>query len=316
MSEVSGEVICPICGKPSVPSSKWVLNNYGKRYDYLIYTHGDSKHYSNQSHSPSRSFKKGFLKMSLVEVINSEYFRDGLFSTRDAKDSLMKLNIMAQMDSVRDNLYRLAEIGMLKAVRKDRRVYFINAAYSSRLSFVDESLKVILKDEEGDGMFRHHISIVTVRNDKDWPLPHLPYKILGDSDVSFEEINFKARDLTNEADLKTFVIEETPTEKRLLLKLLKPVPPGETLKVRFEYFWKESNRSFFYTSATLMKRLELSFLTNKPIETSALLCASSLDDVIDLTASISKERNNRWEHSYNLKLTSLKAFSVVHFKWK
>jgi hypothetical protein len=316
VASVKEEVICPTCKKPSLMTRKWVLNRYGKRYDYLIYRHEDAVHYSNESPLQSRSFKKGILKKTLIDIINSESFKNGLFSAEEARLSLLKMNQRANLDSIRDSLYQLVELGMLKSIKKDRKVYFINAAYSDRLSFVDDSLKVILSDIDGDGLFRRHVSNALVRNDKKWPLVNLPYKILGDSEIEFEKICFKARDLTHKVELKTIVIEDNPLEKRLLLKLTKPLLPNETIRIRFEYDWSELNQSFFHTAATFMKSFNLTFLGNRQLEARATLSESDLNEVIDLSKSIKIDKKPGWNYVYSLKLKAVKSFSVMQFRWK
>ncbi len=316
VGSVKEEGICPMCMRPSLITRKWVLNNYGKRYNYIVYKHTEGAHYSNELPQYSRSLRKGTLKKILIDTINSESFKDGLFSTEDARISLMRTNQSVDMDSVRDNLYQLVELGMLKSVKKGRRVYFINAAYSDRLSFVDDSLRVILKDVDDDALFKRHASIATVRNDKGWPLYYLPYKIFGDSGIKFSELQFKALDITNKVELKTVVIEDNPTEKRLLLKLIKPLFPGERIRIRFEYDWGEPNQSFFHTAATYMRSFNLTFLGNGPLEARATQSLSNLNEVRDLSKSIKLGKRHGWNYVYTLRLRSIEPFSVIQFRWK
>ena len=82
------EGICPFCKRKSFITRKWVLNNYKTRYNYTIYHHDGFVHYSNTTPNNARVFKKGIIEKVLIETINSENFKDGLFLTRDIKKRL------------------------------------------------------------------------------------------------------------------------------------------------------------------------------------------------------------------------------------
>ncbi len=306
---------CPVCKQTARVTRKWVLNKYKTRYNYSIYHHGAIDHYSNQISEASRKFKKGEIKSMLVDAINSENFKDALFRTKEMKRILRLKHPNIGSDAIRDNLYRLSDSGMIETVKKGRDVYFLNAIYKERLSFVNDSLRLILKDVDNNLMFKNHISINTIRNDKNWPLYYLPYRIFGDSDNEFKGLQFKARDLTNNQILKTTVLEDGAREKRLLLKSSKPLFPNESIRIKFEYNWDEPKQTFFYTAATEMSSFEFTFMGNLPMKIQATQTISSLNQVKDLSSAIVREKSRRWKFVYSLRMKSVRAFSIIQFKW-
>ncbi|MCL6002958.1 MAG: hypothetical protein M1556_04865 [Candidatus Thermoplasmatota archaeon] len=310
------EGICPVCKSNSIITRKWVLNEYGKKYSYTIYHHEGSVHYVNQSTSISGRFKKGEMKNLLVEAINSENFKEGLFRAEDAKRALIKQFPNITIDSVRDNLYRLTKAGMLEIIRRGRQLFFINTIYKERLSFIDDSIKFVLKDIDGDSMFRSHISTSVIRNDKSWPLYYLPYKIFGDSETDFKDLQFKAYDISNKQALKTLVIEDKPNEKRLLIRLTNPLFPEESIKVRFEYNWEEPKQTFFFTAATQMNSFDFTLMGDSPMKVQATQSISTLNEIRDLSDSMVREKNRKWKYVYSVKTKSINAFSVIQLWWK
>ena len=308
--------VCPVCNVKAVVSKKWVLNSYGKRYNYLIYQHDGFVHYSNEKASISRNFKKGEMVKHLTETINSENFKYGLFKTKDAKVALSNKFLSISMDSVRDSLYKLVETGMLATVRKGRILYFLNTVYKERLSFVDDSINFELLDLDDDGMFKGHIFTSIIRNDKSWPLYYLPYKIFGDSDVYYDDLQIRASVAESNETLKTLILEDKPREKRLLLKLNRPLFPNESIKIRFDYYWQEPKHTFFFTAATFMKSFELKLMGNMPLKIQGTLTQPTTGEIKDLSGSIISSGSRKWKYVYLAKIRSVKEFSVIHFKWK
>ncbi|EQB66207.1 MAG: hypothetical protein AMDU3_IPLC00001G0373 [Thermoplasmatales archaeon I-plasma] len=308
--------VCPVCNVKAVVSKKWVLNSYGKRYNYLIYQHDGFVHYSNEKASISRNFKKGEMVKHLTETISSENFKYGLFKTKDAKVALSNKFLSISMDSVRDSLYKLVETGMLETVRKGRIIYFLNTVYKERLSFVDDSINFELLDLDDDGMFKGHIFTSIIRNDKSWPLYYLPYKIFGDSDVYYDDLQIRASVAESNETLKTLILEDKPREKRLLLKLNRPLFPNESIKIRFDYYWQEPKHTFFFTAATFMKSFELKLMGNMPLKIQGTLTQPTTGEIKDLSGSIISSGSRKWKYVYLAKIRSVKEFSVIHFKWK
>ena len=308
--------VCPVCNVKAVVSKKWVLNSYGKRYNYLIYHHDGFVHYSNEKGSISRNFRKGEMVRHLIETINSESFKYGLFKTKEAKVALSNKFPSISLDSVRDSLYKLVETGMLETVRKGRMLYFLNSVYKERLSFIDDSINFALLDLDDDGMFKAHISTSIIRNDKSWPLYYLPYKIFGDSDVEYADLKFRASEVGSNETLKILILEDKPREKRLLLKLNRPLFPNESIKIRFDYHWREPKQTFFFTAATFMNSFELKLMGNMPLKIQGTQTHPTIGEIKDLSDSIILSDSRKWKYVYSARIKSIKEFSVIHFKWK
>ena len=316
MSNLKEEGVCPYCKKKSYITRKWVLNKYKKRYNYVIYHHNGTIHYLNESKDNSRTFRKGEIEKLLVETINSERFKDGLFLTEDIKKLFKKEYSEIQSDTIRANLYRLTKIGMLETVKKGRQVFFLNVVFKERLGYIFDSVKILLGDVEDDTFFRNHVALYQIRNDKTWPLYFLPYRVFGDADTEFREMQFRAFDLSNNEQLKVLLLEDNPREKRVLLRLRDPLFPNEILKVRFEYDWQEPKQAFVFTAATQLKSFEIYLSGNNQLKIQAIQTVSTTNEIKDLASDVSKSRNKKWDFVYSIKLKSIKPFSVIQLKWK
>lgn len=316
MSYTKREGTCPVCKKNGTLTRKWVLNKYKKKYSYDIYSHNGTIHYSNQSKESRRSFKKRELEQKLIEEISSEKFKQGLFNAGDIKRLLESEYPNVDSDSIRNNLHRLSGSGILESVNRGRYVFFLNRVSRDRLSFIDDSMEFSLEDLDNDLMYKGHVSISEIRNDKAWPLYFLPYRIIGDTDTRFSEIKFSGYDTTNGKELKTILLEDTPRDKRLLLKLSNPLFPNESIRVRFSYDWPEPKQTFVFSAATYMNSFGFSLAGNERLKVSITVTSSAWNEVRDLSRNILNTNNKKWKSIYSFKLKSVQPFSILQFRWK
>jgi hypothetical protein len=316
MAYVKEEGLCPICEKKGIITRKWVVNKYKKKYFYTIYNHNGTLHYLNQSQDQSRKFKKGDIEKILIEKIISEKFKTGLFRISDIKKLLSKDYPDIEANSIGSNLRRLSSLGILENIKKGRNPYFLNAIYKDRLSFVFVSKKVILEDINNDGSFGKHTFLGLIRNDKAWPLYYLPYRLWGDVDTDFKKMEFRAEDISNSEELKPLVIEDKQREKRLLLKLNKPLFPSDSREIGLKFNWSEPKQSYVFSAATFMSHFELSLFSNLPLRVTATLTSSALNEVRDISNEILHKKSRRWNFIYSISLASVQPFSILQVKWK
>ncbi|MEM0167891.1 MAG: BlaI/MecI/CopY family transcriptional regulator [Thermoplasmatales archaeon] len=307
--------LCPICGETGVVLRKWVLNGYGRRYEYTIYKHGSKTHYMGTLPSSVKRLRKGEIEGVLREKICSDTFTKGSFRIGDLKKLLPEKYVDVSRRTMRIALSRLEEDGVVKARKEGRSLYFLATVRNERLDFVIESINLSLKDVSNDGSYLRHVYKNVIRNDRNWPLLFVPYRIIGDSPVPLSYIDLKAFECSSGKPVKIKVEEDGPFEKRVSLKLEDPIPPHETKCILLTYSWPEIRHSFVYSAGTFLKSLTLSLEGDKKIAYNALLTDQKSGKIKDITDLLTASENKQFSHIYTLKLRSLPPFAVVQLNW-
>lgn len=310
------EEVCPVCGVSARITRKWVVNRYGKRYDYFIYHHQGFIHYSNQDPQSSKSFKKGELEKVLIETINSQDFKLGSFRIKDLKNLLSKEFPNLGFGSIKVSLNRLAEVGIIEKQRRGRSLFFVNTVSKERLSFIIDSIVIELEDADNDSMFRKHMFIYKVKNDHSWPLYYIPFRVVGDVETTFEDLHLRAYDPSDSKDIKVMLVEDALTDKRVLLKLSSPLFPGERRDIRIEYRWSEPKQIYVFSAATNMSNFQFSVSGNIPTKLNASLTSASRNVTTDLTDDVTERFSSKWKYINSITLKDVEAFSVLQLKWR
>ena len=308
--------VCPVCGEQAKVTRKWVMNKYSKRYDYFIYHHQGTIHYSNQDQKAQKYIKKGELERALIETINSQNFRLGLFRNNDVRKLLVKNFSDIGFGSIKVSLERLAKIGMIEKHKKGRSLYYINTVSKDRLSFVIISLKIGLVDIDKDNTFKKHVFTYIIKNDHSWPLYYVPFRYVGDVDMRFEELELHATDASSSKDFKVLLIEDSPTDKRVLLKMPIPLLPGELRDIKVEYHWPEPKMSFVFSAATRMDNFQFSISGDNDIKLSASLTLASRNETRELSNNNTETSTPIWKYISGISISDVEPFSVLQFKWK
>lgn len=308
--------VCPVCGEKAKITRKWVLNNYGKRYDYFIFHHQGFDHYSNQSGQSSKLFKKGQLEKLLIETINSQEFRLGSFRIQDVRKLLVNDFPNIGFGSIKVSLNKLTKVGVIERRKKGRSLHYINTVSKDRLSYTINSLTIALEDIDKDYTFKKHAFLYKIRNDHSWPLHYVPFQAVGDVDAKFDDLRMQAYDPSNSKEIKVMLLEDAPMDKRVLLKLPTPLLPEEVREIKIEYSWSEPKQVFAYSSATMTKTFEFSVSGNNSTKLSASLASAAKNESIDLSSSVAETSSARWKHASSIRLADVEPFSVLQFKWE
>ena len=316
MVSIQKEETCPVCGEKGRVTRKWVLNKYGKRYDYLLYHHRGSIHYSNQSIRNSKEFRKGQLEKILIETINSQEFKLGSFKISDLRKMLTKDYPKVGFGSIKVSLNRLAQVGIIEKQKKERNLIYVNTVSKDRLSYLIENITVALEDESDDNTFSKHLFYYKIRNDHSWPLFYVPFRAVGDVDVTFDDLLMRAKDPSNSKDIRLMTIEDSANDKRVLLRLPSPLLPNEAREIVIEYHWPEPKQLFVYSSATKMNNFEFSISGNSPTKLNVSLTSASRNETLDLTKDVRETYSEKWKSICKLSLKDVEPFSVLQLRWK
>jgi Fe2+ or Zn2+ uptake regulation protein len=309
------EEICPVCHKKAVVTKKWVKNRYGMRYDYVIYSHDKLKHYVNHTTTNTRKYKKGELERIIIEVLSSESFKEGVFTVNDVVEFIGKKFENININSLRSNLFRLSDLGIIESTKRGRKVFFLNTINKSRLNFLFDSIEIYLEDAGENLLMEKHTHIITIRNDKPWPINYIQSRIVGDVDEFYENLGLKVFDLSISTEIKTILIEDKPREKRVLLKLPLPLGPNESRKIKMEYNWAEPEHSFVSSAATQINGFTFSISCNIPLNLTVTETSSTRNDVKDLSGKVIKMEGTKWKLIYTINFKRIEPFSVIQIKW-
>ncbi|MCL5789713.1 MAG: hypothetical protein M1290_04515 [Candidatus Thermoplasmatota archaeon] len=305
--------ICPVCGLEARVSRQWVLNKYGKRYEYLIYHHDGYVHYFNLNSRTPRYLKKGEVENAIIEVISSQQFKLGSFTVGDIKKSLSGVYPDLGYDSIKVSLNRLAKTGLVEKQKSGRNVNWVNAAAKGRLSYFIDSLSIELEDTEGNDLFERHSFLYKITNDRSTPLYYLPFMVLSDIDTTVRELSLSASSLSGL--VRPVIVEDMPRYKRLMIRLLKPLLPGRTDEITIRYNLPEPERIFDYSSGTETANFTFTISGSRPLALKVTLTSGTREEVLDLSSNVVELPSERWSHISRLALPKVDAFSALQFRW-
>ncbi|MEM0136554.1 MAG: hypothetical protein QXU18_15230 [Thermoplasmatales archaeon] len=260
--------------------------------------------------------KKGEIEGILMQIINSQDFKLGLFRVKDIMDIVRRRYPGIEYCSIRNNLDKLVKIGMLTSKREGRNLYFVSTVSREKLSFTIKAISILLEDVDNNKMLRKHTMLMRIINSQSWPLYYVPLRAVGDVDTKFEELQLKASDPNTDEFYTVIVIEDNPTNKRLLIKLRKPLLPSETKDIKIEYLWDEPNRVYTYSSGTEAAAFNLVLASNYNIRVSAVMTSLNDNLSLDVSDKFSNSSSDKWRHIRTLSLVEINPFSMFQFKWQ
>lgn len=305
---------CPVCGTKARVSHQWVLNKYGIRYDYTIYHHKEGMHYVNADKKINGYLKKGDIERKLVEMLASPQFKQGLFRLGDVKKALLPDFPDVAYGTVKVNLMKIAHAGLLEVRTKGRDVYWENMMSKDRLSYIVKSLKIALCDARNEFLFYDHRYAYKIRNDHAWPLYYLPFRVVSDVEITMQKLKMTA---TTPRELLTIIpIENDPLRKKVLLKMTKPILPGEEEEVRIKYILPEPAQVFTYTSATTTKHLKFIMSSNVDITIAPSLTSGSRSEITDLTGVVRRNASMKDGYRMELDIPDVQPFASIRIEWK
>lgn len=307
--------LCPVCGTDAWVTRKWTVNRFGRRYDYLLYRHDNSTHYSplNQNR---HLLRKGELKNALMAVINSENPSLGSFKVKDVRALLQREFPGVAYSSVRAALNRLADMGMLRVSREGNDLRYSTTVSERSLSFLIESVSISIEDVNNDFLFAKHVFRYLVRNNQAWPLYYIPFRIVGDSERPFEGLELKAYCPGDAARYKVVLLEDKPTDKSTLLKPPTPFLPGKLNEVMVEYLWPEPEQNYTFSAATGINSFHFLLKSSSPLEVTASVTSSLRTDLKDLSGSIAETSTPEWNYVHSFSLTGMDPLSAIQVRWR
>lgn len=306
---------CPSCGKLAKVTKKWTRNHSGRRYDYLVFHHGKTDHWVNQTPKNSRRFHKEVIQMEVERLVSSAGFKHAIFTVNEVVSSVKETGVHLMHSQIRRAVMALAGKKSLTLVRRGRGIYFINSSYLDRIYYVVKRIDISLEDTKGDYSLEKHIFRLDVTNDNPFPLQYFQFRIIGDTDRDSSKVSFKAYDTSEGENARTYFLEDSPRRKRVLIEFPSPVLPKETRKIIMQYSWPITSFFHTFTAPTPLQSLRFSLTSKSRMSLQVLKTTSMRTDVVNESERVTTtiKKNGNFIESFETK--NLPPFVVIEFKW-
>jgi class 3 adenylate cyclase len=167
-------------------------------------------------------------------------------------------------------------------------------------------------------MMTHHTWIWNLVNVTNQALDQVSYYLEGDVPRDFSDLNISIKDEENKKLQIISVNKNKPYNKEFLVKLNKPLKPGQ--KRRFlilEYDWEEPERNFLYTLSTDCKKFKYLLTLPRGIEMKQRILkvdpATKAKEMIVSPAAQIKYLKNKTEITWQK--SNLYAYEAYRFEW-
>ena len=307
------KTICPACGKEATVANKWVKNQYGMKYHYKIYKHASSSHYVNKNASTPGNHKKGMVKEAIVEVMKSEDRKEVTLNTTDIYKVMKNVLPGIGLASVKYNLKKMIESGEIR--RSNRNGIAVYAlSHPHHAGFVINSLAIELLDADKDGCFKEHKYSYTLTNTDSKPLSFIRIRLVGDPPASIEDLRFNAITRPTMKPIESRIMEDTPNQKIILLRLATPLLPGEEKEISFNYTWAEPNHFFVFSASTGIGSFRFQ-LSGNATNFKATMTSSNRGERKDLNSIVEQRLSNNGTPTSAVKISNVEPLSVTQFEW-
>lgn len=307
--------ICPKCGLEAIPSRKWSKNKYGKKYEYLLFSHNNIVHRINSKNLGNELVGRHQLKKDILELVHSTSFRRAVFTSSDISNALHeKLQYTSHY-----NLYRalnsLVNEGMLQAVRNGTHIHYVNSTGEDRLNYILEEISINLEDSTNDGTFRKHLYTMNILNDKHFPIHYFQYRAFGDEPIDKQDLGFVATDVTKGENAKVHFLEDSKMEKRVVIELSTPIKPSSKRVVQMDYNWSEAAGYYSFTASTVLRSLKFSLTSLKRVKMSVTLTNEERTATEELSSFVRTTIDNRGWNVTWYDAVMVPPFEILTFKW-
>ncbi len=161
--------------------------------------------------------------------------------------------------TIKKALHLLLEQGVIGKERFTQKRVFYYLAKPLEDLIIEKT--VIKLDLRGSGTKpARHIIEMYVSNNGGIPVSYIPLVIMGDTARDTEMLRLRVS--AGGRSVYKWIYDDTPHTKRVILRLEKPLAPGETMILRTEYLWEEIGGYCDYISCR--HTLGLEFVLNLP----------------------------------------------------
>jgi hypothetical protein len=133
--------------------------------------------------------------------------------------------------------------------------------------FLFPKIEIKLEIKDTSTMLTHHTWIWNIVNVTDMSSDQVSYFLNGDTAKEFSDMNVTIRDEENKKlEIMSLTVNK-PQYKQFLVKLNKPIKPGQKRRfLKLEYDWEEPERNFVYSLASDAKKFGFTLVAPKSLE--------------------------------------------------
>jgi hypothetical protein len=189
--------------------------------------------------------------------------------------------------------------------RMGRRFLFLNTLLELRI--MDPSPKVMLT---------HHILEWHLLNVLNEPVEMIFFTAEGDIPRSFADLNLIITD-EDKAELEIMSLDvNKPQKKELFAKFKKPLKPGKTKKVRFEWDWEEPDRYYTYRFTSDCKRFIYKLSSPSDLEIHQRVVKIDINSGNKIRSSTPPDVSySKGKTEVTWKASNLQMFDMYRFDW-
>ncbi|MCL4333722.1 MAG: hypothetical protein M1290_05205 [Candidatus Thermoplasmatota archaeon] len=307
---------CPRCGKSGRTTKKWVKNQSGKRYNYVVFHHGTIAHWVNQDLPRVGEVYKNEVQQQILRLLNSIVFRPAVFTVNDLAAALDQTGLHLTRDQVRKSVSKLASRNILILIKNGKRVSYINGTHLDRLYYIVKGIDISLQDTNGDCSFERHEFKLEILNDNEFPLQYIQFKAVGDVPRDKEQVSFRAYDISNRENANIYYLEDEPLRKRMIIKFVTPILRNQSRRLILQYSWPITSFFHSFTAPTLLKSLKFTLISKNSLKLEVLRTRSERTEVEDESEQVSIKtlKNGALIHRFETK--NMPPFVMFIFKWK
>jgi len=182
-------------------------------------------------------------------------------------------------------------------------------------TFKFETIEIALDVTDVKTMLTHHTWSWVLRNVSKEAKDQIFYRLDGDSEKDFAEMNVKiSDDKGKQLEIQSLSVNK-PYHKEFVVKL-PPIPPKKTKSIKLQYDWEEPDRAFIFRTPSECKQFTYLFSIPKGADIKIRVLKVDMDSGLKILAEPSPTVKNLEDKTIvSWSKQNLKAYDAYQFLW-
>jgi len=182
-------------------------------------------------------------------------------------------------------------------------------------NFKFETIEIALDVTDVKTMLTHHTWSWVLRNVSKETKDQIFYRLDGDSEKDFAEMNVKiSDDKGKQLEIQSLSVNK-PYHKEFVVKL-PPILPKKTKSIKLQYDWEEPDRSFVFRTPSECKQFSYLFSIPKGADIKIRVLKVDMDSGLKILAEPSPTVKNLEDKTIvSWAKQNLKAYDAYQFQW-
>ncbi len=309
---------CPICGKKRRYYSKQIKVKAasGKIYQYIVYVHGDSKHFIRKNSEIAQLSDSERLNrlIPFLEKIMTSFTIGTKFTTKQLTDRFKTEEGLSYF-TYNERIETLKELGFLTKSKEGGINYYSVPWAILDLIFRFVYLKITLYQTNEFKMDGHLLEF-TIQNRSVVGIDYMPYHILTDQPLRLSEMHLEVSDSDTGELLKLNVIRNDRSEKLFYIKFREKLLPGQITKILIKYIAEETNKNSVFSSGVEIVRCHLCIIHNENFTVSFHHISSDRKTIIPLVGAETSRYDVKKMKQSCVDIDNPPKFSIIQVSWE